>query len=483
MGLGGLLAAQLPVKLFPASSSTSSAHSDMSSQTAESLYQTAKALFYERRFTESAALYEQIIAAFPERIRYYDGLSRVLGAQQKHFEQVELFYTAAQTYPNHPFLQHRTALSLKSLYKGNRKEAIRFANQYQCENLLESASEIMQEAIRLKPHNKGFYLEIKDLTAINDTDDNPVLPENRIAEIQTLTSPYEEQWETTRASRKPKMGNDLDANVEKIKNRKRRSIHAEKERKEQEKAIKKAKKLCWQTALDNSLKNNKTSKVEQYGLAILNENPKDTQTIGRMRNHYRKEQTYDRLVTLNRFLYMKEASLNNAISLATSLAKYGNGQPALQEARGLLSAIAYPNALPSVYVAAYYLASATLFVRDKKAPQARETLMQGLAHFEGEGGRSYTLLESYALTFTSNTNNPNANSLTILKLLAGKTENLNDPVTGYIQKYRQYALEHPLSIPEQLKPLYALAKLQEKSDKKAYAVTLAEIETLKKQMV
>ncbi|MDR1738405.1 MAG: hypothetical protein LBR66_06285, partial [Candidatus Symbiothrix sp.] len=94
LGVGSLLLAQSPLKIFAVvkpERQEGQNEPNISSQEADTLYRRAKTLFYDRRYAEATAIYQQLIAAFPTCVRYYDGLARVLGGQQLLFEKTAAY--------------------------------------------------------------------------------------------------------------------------------------------------------------------------------------------------------------------------------------------------------------------------------------------------------------------------------------------------------------------------------------------------------
>ncbi|GHU70286.1 hypothetical protein FACS189413_10430 [Bacteroidia bacterium] len=451
----------------------------MSLEEAEQLYRQAKTYFYAKEYETAIPLYQQIIYAFPDNIAYYDAFGRLLGAQQKILERAELFREGLLKNPGNPYFLHRLSLIIKKLYLGDKQAKIAFSEKYDYSGLLEPAAEMMLQAVRLKPNDKGFYLDLRDFLNIAEKENNAI-PESLLNEIRSVSAQYDEKWTTTRTSRKPVMAENTEQNIEKIKKRKRRSVPVEQELQEQNKAIRKAKKHCWKQGLEKSIAGGKNNKIGEYAVSILAENPKDTDTVGKTRRCYKKARSYNQLIEFNRYLYRQNPATASALALASTLIKHGNGNSVLTEINRILSGIR-PERLAPVYKVSYYLSAAQLKIKEKKAEEARKLLLQGLSAFEGKGGFAYSLLELYALSFTSNVNNPAAASINLLKVLCGKTATVNDPVKMFLETYRNGAIEKPLSTGEQLKPLYALAKLQQKSDKNGYKKTMADIENLKTQ--
>ncbi|MDO9153005.1 MAG: hypothetical protein Q7U47_04740 [Paludibacter sp.] len=493
LGLGSLFVINSPIKLFANHSYNTTGNQTDLNRTIDAnlLNKQAKEFFYKKKYAEATSIYQQLIALFPDRISYYDGYARVLGAQQKTLDTAELYRQGLLTNPDAPLFMHRLSMRMIDLSMGNKKAELAFVNKYGENNILEASALLLLKAIALKQSNKGLYLNLRDILNIIDKRNKAltekgeqllVFSDKLRAEILSTTSVYESKWVLTRQTQKKSIPeNAIDAEVVNLINKKRRELNSTKEKEEREKAIKKEKKLRWKLGLEKNIINANPARVEKFGILILEENIMDTDTIGKLRKYYQKNKLKNRLLSLNRYLYIKNNSLSNSLALATTLCNYGDNKSDLTEANHLLSSLTpYVNTLPSVSIGAYYQTSAQLLKQLNQPANARTMLLEGLSKFDGIGGVSYSLFEKYAQSFSGK---KMSIGIDILKALCGKeVKPIDDPVWNYIKAYLQTQKDKTPSVAEQLKPLYALAKLQNKAGSTEYALSKSEIETLRSKI-
>jgi len=508
LSLGTFLVASSPLNVFGTNASSTSSKSFATKIDANLLNKQAKDFFHKKNYSEATNIYQQLISAFPDRISYYDGYARVLGAQQKTLAVAELYRQGLTTNPKSALFMHRLSLRIVDIATGNAKAEKEFANKYGESNLFETASALLLQAISAKKSNKGLYLNLRDIPTIiekrneqlgNEGAKTIAISSKTKSDITSTTATYENKWTLSRQSRKPVINeNNIDVVVDNITKRSRRELYSTKEKGERENAIKKTKKQHWKFGLEKSIASQRVSLVEKYGTLILEENIYDTDTIGKLRRFYKKNKHQSRMLSLNRYVYLKNNSLANALALAGSLCTYGNNGSDLSEAKELLDTITpYINTLPPVSIAAYYQTSSQICLERNQPIDARKILLEGLNTFNGRGGSSYSLLEKYACSFIGT---QNTTGTEMMKAICGKEyKSSDDPVWKFIKLYIDWKTEkdsnNSTENAEKLKPLYALAKLQSttgstksvststklmsKASNSDYLITKSEIEALR----
>ncbi|MFV0467615.1 MAG: tetratricopeptide repeat protein [Dysgonomonas sp.] len=485
-GLGTLTLLASPLSTF--ASKTPSRASDNSAGNADLLYKQAKVYFYKKEYTPAADIYKQLISNFPGKIVYYDGYAKVLGAQQNLPGIAELYRSGLQKKPNNPHFKHRLSLSLRNLCTGNRKAELLFVSKYGPDNLMALSATLLLEAVAKKPI-KGYMMDLRDFPLILEAtnkrlsfyDKPTIVVDNSLIEtINRVTSSVDANWTATRKSRRPLLV-DEDVEVEKITQKVRRNLYTEEEKKSRSVEIRKAKKARWKSKLIKSIDLNKINQVDRYGMLILAEDVSDRDTVGQLRKYYREQKAYDRIISLNRTLYTRDESNINALALAFSLVKYSESFSALDEAKQLLDLVSpYAHTLPTANTATYYLTLSNYFLKNSKPVKARNTLLDGLRLFDGRGGLSYAMMEKYAMSYLDNAPRK---GIAVMKALCDKNhKELDEYITPFVANYLNAILEKPLSIPEQIKSLTALAKLQKQADAGGYSNTRAKIETLKAKL-
>lgn len=485
LGVGTFIVTLSPLKMF-ANQPTNANKNKFTPFDSAQLYKEAREHFYKKEYGLAESKFLQLIEDLPQNIQYYDGYARVLGAQQRMLETAELYRLALNKHNKNPYLMHRLAVSLKKISRANNKAELIFIEKYGVNNLLSYSAELLLAAIAIKPV-KGFMLELRDIpTALipkNELRTNkglaPIaLPLYLSEKIEPVTDIVKQRWNETRTSRKPHLIADADAGIKKLKDKKRRELYNTTEREMRENAIKKARKVYLEQALAKSILDNKPTAVDKFGLLILTENITDTETVGKMRRFYRKNKHPERLITLNRFLYSRNNSIHNALSLASCLIKHSKQKKVTVETKQLLDLVApLIDTLPPVCLGDYYISLAQIDIVNGKQAEARKNLLTGIAKLDGKGGVAYTLLEKYAATFTG------VNRLVaseILKALCQKGyKKNNDAVWEFVRKHIEYQKEKPLNNQEKLKYLIALSKIQKAISSPEYNTTLQEIQELK----
>jgi hypothetical protein len=300
-------------------------------------------------------------------------------------------------------------------------------------------------------------------------------------EIINLTAEYEQLWALSRNKRKPTMKGDADANLDKIEKKSRRELYDDTEKKQRQQTLKKIRKQQRKDALLEDIAKKNTNKVEKYGMLILTENLSDTDTIGLLRKYYRKTKAHDRLITLNRYLYLNNENVPNTLVYAHTLIKHD--PTALAEAESLLGKVKdYVNTLPPVSIACYYEAMVDLKIKNGNSQQARTLLLDALSKFDGNGGISFSLLDKYANTYAGDNVSKGEN---MLKAMCGKTYTpTEDPIWKYVQNYIVYLAsnEKVINVMEQIKQYTALAKIQKKAGSADYTSTIATLTDLKSKV-
>ena len=484
--LGSITLLSFPAKIFADTSPQIS--SSTSRVDPKLLYKQAKDFFHKKEYAVATQLYQQLLTAYPNTLVYYDGYAKVLGAQQKTLAVAELYRQGMLSNASSPHFKHRFALSLRNLCIGNHKAELEFTTKYGQNNLMNLSAALMLEAVAIKPI-RGYLMDMRDypviVTRINE---NPTrkpktvlkIEESILAQITNLSTAVEPKWTETRTSRKPLIKN-VDDEVEAINGKGRRNLYFEKEKQSRGKGVKKAKKERWRKAMLDNMQANNMSQAEKYATYILTDNINDTDTIGKMRKFFRKNKNFDRLITLNRNLYAADSSYINALTLASTLVKYGNAGSDLAEIKTLLTIVKpYITTLPTVNTTSYYLTLAQVNLRENLPEQARSILLEGIGLYDGRGGLSYSMIELYALSFLST---EPQKGIAVLKTLLGKKQDNIDPLIKNYVLNQLNLTEKERSTQEKIKVLIALSKLQKKSGDSEYNQTINELNALKATLI
>ncbi len=485
-GLGTLTLLASPLNIF--ASKTPLQSNNAFTGDSDLLYKKAKEYFYKKEYASAIEIYNQLISHFPGKIIYYDGYAKVLGAQQNMLGIAELYRSGLQQNKTNPHFKHRLSLSLRNLCIGNHKAELDFVSKYGENNLMLLSATLLLEAIAVKPI-KGYMMDLRDFPHVLQTTNERlsskgkptiVIDNSLIESINNLTSSVETNWTSNRKSRQPIFINE-DKEVDTISNKSRRNLYTEEEKKSRKKEIQKAKKERWKSKLIKNINLNKITLVDKYGLLILTDNIKDKDTIGKLRRYYQKEKAFDRIINLNRNIYTYDESNINALALAFSLVRYSGSLSALSEAKQLLDSVTpYAQTLPAPNTVTYYITLSNYFLKNGQPAKARKTLLDGLQHFNGRGGLSYALMEKYAMSYFDNAPKK---GIAVMKALCDKNHvDLDELITPFVNNYLSFISEKPLSIPEQIKSLTALAKLQKKAKVEGYSNTLSKIASLKMQL-
>jgi len=484
LGVGTLIASLSPLKIF-AHQQTNSTTNLPAIDTAQ-LYREARAHFYKKEYDLAESKYLQLIEALPPNLEYYDGYAKVLGAKQRMVEIAELYRLALNKYTDNPFFMHRLAVSLKKISRANNKAEKEFITTHGIPNLLSYSAELLLAAIAIKPV-KGFMLELKDIPAVLASKNeqrlgNGLVPielsRHLASAIEVQTDSVKQRWNETRKSRKPLLNTNTDADIKKLSDKKRRELPGYKDREQREYAMKKARKIRWEQALEKGIAENKPTAVDKYGLLILSENIADTQTIGRMRKFYRQNEHPERLISLNRFLFSRNDSASNALSLASSLIKYSKQKKVVEEAKQLLELVRpILDTMPPVCVGDFYTSLAEIDSINGKQADARKTLLAGIGKFDGKGGVAYTLIVRYVATYTGAGRIAAAE---IMKALCQKEHKRNnDAVWEFVDKHVEQLKVKPIHNKEKEKYLTALSKFQKAISAAEFNTTMQEILEIK----
>jgi predicted Zn-dependent protease len=452
------------------------------------LYRQAKEYFYQKNYSDAIALFLQLIENNPNTIFLYDGLAKVYNAQQNLAGAAQLFKNGVNANPNNAHFLGRYSMSIKNLCVGNPMQAQQFSSQNNISNLYETAAQKLLDAIALNPQQKGFKLDLKDFPKLMEKfNENPrnaafqlALSEDILTQINSATNSVADSWSATRTSRKPNIppenGNNYGNRHRRRRNK--RNLHNNHEKAEREKSEKKNQKRVHYSYFRNNAGNKNTNKAEQWGLQILTDDIKDTNIVGKMRNYFKKNKNYDRIVPLNRYFYSRNESIYTALALAASLVRYGNNNSLFNEAKELLNSVnQHFNNFTSVAKGAYYITSAKIKVKENNRSEARNILLEGVQNFDGKGGIAYSIMEHYAATFSQQ---EKTTAINIQKALCNKNiEQINDPIWIFLEKYRAFLNENEINTTEKIKALIALSKLQKKFNDSGYNATINEINASK----
>ena len=490
---GAFFVASTPLKVFANEAPNTLSETPID---AKLLYTQAKDFFYKKQYTQASQLYRELIRCFPDQYVYYDGYARVLGAEQKLLETAELYREGWLQNGENPYFMQRLALRMYDICMGNRKAEREFCQKYGETVLFETAAELLLQAKKIKPKNEEFSLNLLDILKAVDTK-NELLEKERNEQIdfstelrnemKTKTLSHESKWASNRASRKPQAAENVDRQIEKIGKQNRRNFHYQKERDSFDKSIGKARKNYRKQAFETGLRQDNANRVERYVMAILEEDRRDTDTIGKARKYYRKTGRYDKIITLNRYLYLKENSPANTLALASSLVRYGKIQREYNEAKELLSELSfYIGHANSIYAASYYISSAQACAKTNEPEAAKNHLLKGLERFENtHTGISYTLLEQYANIVHAG--NKKSEGKDLLKTLSKKPSlavdskkrtNAKNEIWKYADNYVAKTSGMEQNPAEELKPLKALLKMHNEKSKD-YKQIVTEINLLK----
>ena len=455
-------------------------------------YRVAKDFFYRKQYHEATSLFTQLIENNPGTLFLYDGLARVYGARQNILQSIELYKNGIQQNTGNPYFLHRYGMALRNLCLGNPASARQFAEKNKILNLYQYAVEQVLASIAISPKTI-FILDVKDFPRLlekfnansRNSEISLPLPDDILLQISSFDSSVSEKWINTRRSRKPTIHAELeeDSSQTGIKPAKKRhrNLYNDKEIKEREKSEKKHKKRVSYFNLRQVYKQKNTGKIEHFGMQILANDFGDTNIVGLMRNYFKRKKHYDRNVSLNRYFYAANQNIFSGLALAGSLVKYSKNTPSINEAKQILDfSEPYLQTLTPVARASWFLTSAKILQNNKKQQEVQDTLLNGLKQSGKCNGVLYTLMEHYIMTFDKK---DAKKAIEIQKALCNKkVQQQNDPVWMYVEQYQKFINENPVSVSEQIKALYALAKLQKNFKDNGYYATIMEIETLKKSL-
>jgi len=475
-------------------------------------YRQAKEYFYQQQYSEAISLFTQLIDNNPTALFLYDGLARVYGAEQNLYAAAELFKRGAAANPSNSLFLHRYSISLRNLCLGNPSKAHSYAVQYNISNLYDFAAQQLISANSLNPKSV-YQLDLKDfprlLARYNSNYRNSLSPvilsENTLSLIEAATVFVSTKWTTTRASRQPSIpseesygnsngssnlnmggrgrgNNGHNGSGHSGHGRRHRHLHSQQEQQERENSQRKSKKRVLYSYMRKNSHTNNTAKVERWGMQILGDDIKDTNSVGYMRRYFKRHNSGDRVISLNRYFYNNTDNIYASLALAASLAKYKSDTSSLNEAKELLSsANQYLNSLTQIGSGAYYITLAKIKIKENNKSGARSVLIDGAEKMDGKGGVAYSIMENYAASFG---NADKAKAINIQKALCNKqVAEINDPLWIWVEKYRQFLSENQINTTEQIKALTALAKLQQRFNDSGHSATVNEINALKNSML
>lgn len=408
---GLILCTADPIKLF----SQASAEPSISNQSKASLSnilslkREAKTFFHKREYTQASLLYQQLIDLTPSDITCYDGLKKVLGAQQSTIEVVKLYKDGLKKNPSLPVFYDRVAKSLISISTGNEKHLSQYLQSVSNENLFQEAIELYLNAIELSPESKYLYLGLGDAwKKIEEVNKRNIKNGNELIEISSeverkvklLLEKHQSEWDLTRQSHKPIALNQKNINnidfttfVKHISGKKRRTLYFEDEKLNREKNILRMKRRSGDLKALMEIKQKNFSQLLFLGMFMLTEGSLYSNFIGLLKRELRdKEQ-------MRGFRLFYEQFYNKRKDSWGILAKaiyYKKCDIQLNDALTLLS---QEDKILDVYsgkkIAAMYEGMAELYLKKKNYQKGEEALLKGL-DLLGNNGLALSLKIKYA---------------------------------------------------------------------------------------
>lgn len=473
-GSGALFVATTPLSVF-AQEATASTTTDLLS-----LKRQARELFYQKKYGQAASLYKQIIEQEPKVIANYDGLRRVLAAQNRNLEIAELYKQALQRNKKNPAYYDRMARAMNSLSLGNRKDEKEFCAKYGETFLLESSIALYAQAITLNPAKKYLYNGMLDtnkcLGKLNKQLRKNNQPElsfahETIEAIETTTQAYINDWVETRSSRKVSIAPEqVPAALQKIAGKTRRKLYTAEEAEQRKEHIAKQVKAIRSRELKFYISSKKDNgMIAQKALLMVKDSPGETQTIAKLKKYYKKRKDYENLAMLYNQLYEQRKDFWTAVSLANALCMYGwqqNNLTRVNQARQLYEkSCPDPSKLRPKEMCAYYSGLMQCAFAQKNYGQGRKILTEAFDKINADKGTALNLLLVYAQSFGYEKQWKQGLKILDSLLHTGSDEQVdeNEKINNCIKKRKG----KKLSLQEQVKVYIAIAKIQQQQGDRA----------------
>ncbi len=445
LGVGGLLVSSSILK----ASSLSSSNNKEDKKTL--LQENAHENFYRRQYDKAEILYKQYINLYPQDIVGYDGLAKVYGAKQKQLEIVELYQSALQLNSLNPIFYDRLARAMNALSLGNRKQEQAFVSTSGKTFLLASSALLYLQAIEIDHTKKYLYeglldtkhcLEKKNAQLSKTGQPTLEFSNDLSSKIATVTKNYENIWKQTRTqqSNKGKITNNLSQSLGKIKEKKRRILYFDDEKRCREKSISKKKNEFIYPFLVQSIKENKIENAEEYFNQIDDSVYKDTYSQFLLTKLYKKNQAYAKLINLRK--KEESDSLWSKLNLAQSYALDGIKNKNTTQLNLALNfyqqAIQYEEYTTrnTKAIGALYKGIAICYFGKKESEQGRNILQTGLKLLPPTSGVALSLLIEYAESYAQQNSINEAEE--ILLHLSGENTSIviqnNEFVETYIKE-------------------------------------------------
>jgi len=503
LSTGALVLSTLPVKgvtAFPSSASGDDKQSALNE---------ALQAFYRREYDRSEALYRQFIQSFPDDVAGYDGLAKIYNRLMQPVKTAGLYRSALDLNNSNPVFYDRLARALNALSLGNNRQEKEWMSASGETFLTGASASLYLQAIRLAPDKKYLYDGLLDTARCLEKKNRQLkhfnlpslsFPPETASEITSVTSTYREKWEESRSSlHRGKTTDDLTSALNKIKNKKRRDLYFDDEKRCREESLAKKQKEFIYPWFLKAIRENQTEAMEDYFSRINSLSPSDTQSGHLLSRRYKENKDYKKLVAFRQKEVSKANTAWRQIMLAYALLSDAENSMDSNKAQEALSVflqaeqkIDFDDLYAKVTGAVYGGMARCRFALS--APDAgRETIIKGLEHLPPASGIAHSLLIDYAGSCDAGNDTKEAEAI-LLRLSTGNTkkEIRNQFIESYIRQ-REAELEwrkknnvgryqkdrrkenkrkskerrgipsqETVSSPENLKSSYALAKIYEK---------------------
>lgn len=448
--------------------------------------------FYKKEYKNAENLFNKLISVHPDKISYYDGLRKVLGAQNRISDICVLYAEGLKKNQDNPVFYDRYARALTALSGGNKIQRSKYEQEtgidpvdYSLKLYIEAISKFPD-----KQYLKTGLLDIQKKIGIYTSSRSRVpihQPDTAIlSKIPELTSEIKELWEHSRTSIKKNSPINKARHIGKTATtppKKRRAMFFPEE--EQLRAKQITAHLQWVTTitLSNLLQNPVYKTVYTY-ISTLSPNLITDSLFGEIKKYAKQYKLQKFLIELTQNRYNRSKTFWRTISYADSLKQ--NKDTASQAFVLYQEAEKKNKALQPKKIGALYGGKATCLIQEKKYSSAREILLQGIELLNGIGGVARGLSIHYAKTYISEENYEAAEN--ILNLILTKclkhrpdTEEFpDDPIIKYIYPdpfineeisfYHRLDDKQPVHTQEILSVYYALARLYiKKNDSAGYS--------------
>ncbi|MDD2799356.1 MAG: hypothetical protein PHV20_12260 [Bacteroidales bacterium] len=306
------------------------------------LLKKAKDFFYQKDYANAESCYRQIVDESPDSIVGYDGLARTFYAQNKSREAAEAYRQGWLTRQDSPLFSDRLARAMQRLVAGNSKAEKAFCTKIGETDLLESASKLYLNAIDKNRGKPLAYLALGLLDVKHTTDKlnkarafakKPLLslPPATLFQIEQTTQVHRTKWEESRRNRKKSEYHVVseivaDNREASHKNKDRRDLNFEDEKKSRKTEQGKANKELYYTLFEAAIKNKDTQKVEKFHQKIVTSDSRDINATGQLITHYRKQKEYSKLVKLQSERYHASSDFWTTASYAQALRLQAKGE-------------------------------------------------------------------------------------------------------------------------------------------------------------